>query len=434
MARSLRLRLACAVLLCAALPLAVPAAATWSIVLCDAQTGEVAIGAATCLVGFNLQQLLPVVRVGKGAGAAQSFVETSGKNRKIIWDGLGAGEAPELILAELAAQDAGHPLRQYGIVDTQGRAITFSGASNGAYAGGVVGTVGTITYAIQGNVITGAPVVLAAEDAVQNTPGTLAQKLMAGMQAARAMGGDGRCSCSPSNPTGCGSPPPSFTKSAHIGFMVVARRGDPEGVCTAATGCASGDYYLEFNITPGAVSQPDPVDQLQDLFDAWALGLIGVPDAVASTATFSAPTLLNNGSASTLTVQVNDWQGAPVSSDAQLSIVHDPQGSAGSSVIGAVQSRGGGKFTIEVVSSGVSGLDRFLVTAVSQGKVVALMPSPALLVQDQRADLNADGIVDVEDLALLLRAFAEGSGGDVDGDRDTDQLDLNLLLASLWQN
>ena len=52
---------------------------------------------------------------------------------------------------------------------------------------------------------------------------------MAAMQAARSMGGDGRCSCSPTLPTSCGSPPPSFTKSAHIAYMMVARAGDTEG-------------------------------------------------------------------------------------------------------------------------------------------------------------------------------------------------------------
>ena len=49
----------------------------------------------------------------------------------------------------------------------------------GGWAGGVVGQSGTLRYAIQGNVLTGQPVVTEAELAIQNTPGTLADKLMA---------------------------------------------------------------------------------------------------------------------------------------------------------------------------------------------------------------------------------------------------------------
>src|SRR5690606_38794760 len=108
--------------------------------------------------------------------------------------------------------------------------------SAGAWAGGLTGQFNythaghesTIVYAIQGNILTGAPVVQQALQAVQNTSGDLTARMMAGMQAARAMGGDGRCSC-PGNPTGCGAPPPSSSKSAHIAYMLTARAGDREG-------------------------------------------------------------------------------------------------------------------------------------------------------------------------------------------------------------
>lgn len=148
------------------------------------------------------------------------------------------GLTPAQILAALPAFDGGHQSRQYGFIDARqnGLAATFSGTGAGAWAGGVTGrgmAIGhagaDIVYAIQGNVLTGAPVVQMAEAAVLATPGDLAAKLMASMEAARAMGGDGRCSCSQSNPTACGAPPPSFTKSAHIAYMLIARTGDRDG-------------------------------------------------------------------------------------------------------------------------------------------------------------------------------------------------------------
>lgn len=45
------------------------------------------------------------------------------------------------------------------------------------------------------------------------------------------------------------------------------------------------------------------------------------------------------------------------------------------------------------------------------------------------ADLNADGVVDLADLAQLLSCFGSGVCGDVDADADTDLSDLALLLA-----
>jgi hypothetical protein len=213
------------------------ARATWSILLVDTRTGEIAVGSATCLTNFDLRANTPVLIPGIGGATAQSFVDSTGQNRVFIRDRLSEGVNPTDILTQLATFDSGHQTRQYGIVDTLGRTATFSGTGDGQWAGGRTGTfmnvyagqVGPVAYAIQGNVLTGQPVVDQAVLAAVSAPGDLPAKLMAAMQAARLMGGDGRCSCSPSAPTSCGSPPPSFTKSAHIAYMLIARAGDREG-------------------------------------------------------------------------------------------------------------------------------------------------------------------------------------------------------------
>lgn len=414
-----------------------PAFATWSIIAIDTRTGEIAVGSATCLLNFDLKRGLPVVRPMVGAAAAQSMIDAGAVNRLKIWNELALGTPPDEILALLAAGDSQHQRRQYGIVDVRGRATTFTGSLCGPHASGTIGAEGTLVYAIQGNVITGAAVVSAAETALLTEPGGLPEKLMAAMEAARAFGGDGRCSCSGTQPDSCGAPPPNFDpnnpqhKSAHIGFMLVARDGDAEGICSSPSGCANGAYYMVFNILASSGSQPDPVVQLRQKFNEWKVEIIGQPDALESTATFSAPVVLNQpGTPVDMLIELRDWQGNPATTTVDLAVEHAP-GSAASCEIGLPEPLGGGLWRVPLVVGATAGIDRFRVEAAYGFVTRVLMPRPQLLVQDQRADLNQDGVVDLTDLAILLKAYMKSAGGDVDGDGQTSQSDLALLLSSL---
>lgn len=58
--------------------------ATWSIIIVDPVTREVAIGSATCLSGYDLRAGSPVVLAAKGAAAAQSSLDVTGANRLLI--------------------------------------------------------------------------------------------------------------------------------------------------------------------------------------------------------------------------------------------------------------------------------------------------------------------------------------------------------------
>ncbi|MDA1266451.1 MAG: DUF1028 domain-containing protein, partial [Planctomycetota bacterium] len=216
---------------CLALLLAAPARATWSIVVINLKTREVCSATATCVEGTDLDKTVPLVVVEKGAAAAQAFVHSGAKNRKVIFKGFKDDLDPARIMDDIAKGDT-VTLRQFGIVSFVGNPVTFSGTGlNGdpfQYVGGVAGQSGDLVYAIQGNSLTGAPVIDLAEQALLNTPGSLADKVLAAMVAAGQMGGDGRCSCSP-DPDACGSPPPNFTKSAHQAVFVLARPGDTNG-------------------------------------------------------------------------------------------------------------------------------------------------------------------------------------------------------------
>ena len=121
---------------------------------------------------------------------------------------------------------------------------------------------------------------MAAEDAFRNTDGDLGERMLAGMEAARFFGGDGRCSCPQGSATSCGAPPASFEKSSHVGTVVVARIGDTNGGC-GGLGCARGSYHLNLNVI-GNRNDPDPVFTLQERYDTWRANRAGRPDGILS--------------------------------------------------------------------------------------------------------------------------------------------------------
>jgi len=217
---------------------ATPAAATWSILITDTRTGEFVVGSATCLTGFDLARETPLILTGIGAITAQSSVDANGINRMFVRDRLLEGQPLDQILQDLALFDPGHDNRQYGMITTAGDSLTYSGPQNANWAGGQTGLIeqgrpgpqDDIVYAVQGNILSGPNVVQDAVDAIINTDADLPGKLMASMLAARVAGGDGRCSCSNIDPTGCGSPPPAPFKSAHVGYMIGSRADDTDSI------------------------------------------------------------------------------------------------------------------------------------------------------------------------------------------------------------
>jgi uncharacterized Ntn-hydrolase superfamily protein len=341
----------------AALALVVqPAFATWSIVVVDTATGEVGVACATCLNNFNLIPEVPVIYPGVGAGAAQSTLDTSGIRRLAMWNGFEAGLTPSEILTNLAAI-SGHQQRQYGVVSVHGPPITFTGNGAGQGKHGVVGTVGTLSYAIQGNLLVGPEPVLAAEAALLNTPGDLGQRMMAGMEAARAMGGDGRCSCSSGAPTSCGAPPPGTWKSAHTAFIIVSRAGEQKGVCNGNAGCANGSYYLKRNEV-GSVSDPDPVVELQAKYDSWRASWVGRPDHVKSVVTTSAQQLVADGVSSVdVHVQLIDIDGTPLTTGGAALTLTNLSGAPDVTTPANVVDNGDGTYTFTLLAGATAGAD-----------------------------------------------------------------------------
>src|ERR1043165_5145275 len=117
-----------------------PASATWSIILVDTRTGEIAVGSCTCLSSFDLRDNTPGLIPLVGAATAQSSVDSTGQNRVFIRDRLAQGLSPDQILTQLASFDSGPQPRQYGIADARAGVATFTGANAGQWAGGRTGS------------------------------------------------------------------------------------------------------------------------------------------------------------------------------------------------------------------------------------------------------------------------------------------------------
>ncbi|MHC4512263.1 MAG: DUF1028 domain-containing protein [Planctomycetota bacterium] len=352
---ALRRLLALLVLLC--LTQALPA--TWSIILINIVTGEIAVGSATCLANFDLRRGTPVILVGWGAATAQSYVDSSGRNRQLILAEFTKGTAPSQILALLAKQDSIHQWRQYGIVDAKGRTLTFTGSNANAWAGGVTGKVGNIVYAIQGNLLTGAAVVTDAEKAVKNTNGDLAAKLMAGMLAARAKGGDARCS--------------RYNKSAHVGYMIIARQGDKDGTqCNASVGCATGTYYMNLNVIAGTTAQ-DPVLTLQTLYNNWRKQWLGRPDHHLSTVVLPTKSLPSDGiTTTTARLVLRDQAGTQLTQGgAKVTITHE-KASTAQLTIGQVTDHKDGSYSFSLKGGTSVGVAWLRIT-VDDGKGAILL-------------------------------------------------------------
>ncbi len=354
------------------------ALATWSIVVVNRRTGEVCVASATCIENFNLRNGIGVIASEVGCGATQSLA-TSAATRLEIHDLMLEGVPPQEILDIISVGDPLWPIRQIGLVDVAGRAVSYSGANCGPWFGGVVGEQGDYVYAIQGNVLTGAPVVLDCEAAFLGTQGDMGQKVMAAMEAAMQMGGDGRCSCSQADPEGCGVPPPNFTKSAHVAFFVIARPGEEE-TCNF-NGCAAGDFYLAINKAGLTAADPDPVLIMRQDFDLWRTGLAGRPDAILS-AVWPASATVPAGSGEILSfvLDLADVDGNAVQQGgAAVTLAHDPR-SAGLATLHQVTDHQDGTYTVEVnAGNGGAGLDR-LRFAVDDGiHAVTLWPPVNLL-------------------------------------------------------
>lgn len=157
---------------------------TFSIVGFDPKEKEWGIAVQSKFLGVGA--VVPFAKAGVGAVATQSYANTAygPQALELFAQGKSAQEVIELITKD----DPEKELRQVGIIDANGNAATFTG--NGCYdwAGGIAGE----NFAAQGNILVDEKTVQAMASTFTNSEGTLAERLLAALDAGQEAGGDSR--------------------------------------------------------------------------------------------------------------------------------------------------------------------------------------------------------------------------------------------------
>lgn len=161
-----------------------PYKATFSIVAADPATGEV--GCAVQSKYFAVGAVVPWAKAGVGAVATQAAgVAAYGP---AVIGLLESGADPATALREALAGDDERETRQLGAVTADGRAASFTGAECNDWAGHETGDC----FAVQGNILAGPEVAAEMARAFREAGGTLAERLVATLEAGQAAGGDKR--------------------------------------------------------------------------------------------------------------------------------------------------------------------------------------------------------------------------------------------------
>jgi uncharacterized Ntn-hydrolase superfamily protein len=134
--------------------------------------------------------VVPQARLGVGAVATQAMARVSYRETALAT--LADGGDAQAALRACTGPDDDRRHRQLGVVGVDSQA-TWTGDGCLPWAGGVSGREETGGYAIQGNILTGADVVAAMEEAWLSTSGSsLTDRLLAALLAGDRAGGDSR--------------------------------------------------------------------------------------------------------------------------------------------------------------------------------------------------------------------------------------------------
>ncbi|MDZ7291697.1 MAG: DUF1028 domain-containing protein [candidate division KSB1 bacterium] len=155
---------------------------TYSIVARDPATGQ--LGVAVQSHWFSVGPLVPWAEAGVGAVATQSFVDPA--YGPLGLELMRAGKTAKQALEGLLKSDPGEEVRQVAMIDAKGNVAAHTGSKCIPAAGHLIGD----NFSVQANLMLNDKVWPAMAEAYKNTNGDLADKMLAALDAAQAVGGD----------------------------------------------------------------------------------------------------------------------------------------------------------------------------------------------------------------------------------------------------
>ncbi|MFQ5604635.1 MAG: DUF1028 domain-containing protein [bacterium] len=155
---------------------------TYSIVARDPETGQ--LGVAVQSHWFSVGSLVTWAEAGVGAVATQSFVDVT--YGPLGLDLMRAGRTAPQALEALKVADPHPEVRQVAMIDAQGNVAAHTGEKCIQDAGHFVGD----NFSVQANLMLNAKVWPAMKEAFESAKGDLAERMLAALEAAQAVGGD----------------------------------------------------------------------------------------------------------------------------------------------------------------------------------------------------------------------------------------------------
>ena len=171
----------CALLLSAVMPAAAGGGSTLTLVARDPATGDCGVAVVSSIPAAG--GIIPAARAGAGAVAAAGLQPAPSSASRFL-DLLAQGMAPAQASTIVAAGDSAWQRRQFAVVDAQGNVFGSTEKGCTAYAGHTTGS----GYCAAGDGLAGAGTLTAAARMFEVTPGDIADRLLAALDAGERAG------------------------------------------------------------------------------------------------------------------------------------------------------------------------------------------------------------------------------------------------------
>jgi len=202
---------------------------TYSIVARDPATGDLGVAVQSKFLGVG--SVVPWAKANVGAIATQARANTTYGPEGLRM--LAYGWTAQEVVDSLILGDEERDVRQLGVVDAMGNSAAYTGKSCLDYAGQKRG----VGYTVQGNILAGEAVLSGMATAFERTPGDLADRLLAALDAAQTAGGDSR--------------------GRQSAALLIVREGGGYG--------GYNDRFIDIRVE----DNPDPLKELRRLYGLW---------------------------------------------------------------------------------------------------------------------------------------------------------------------